>query len=205
MKNRIAAFAVTTLISAAPLAQAASSTDLTVTGSITPAACTPTFANGGMIDLGKISAKDLKPTQVTLIGRPTTQMIVTCDAPTTFALQATDNRPNTTVSGYFGVGLTPAGEKLGHYIPTITNVLADGQAAASIESPDQGATWGATNSVRPNRYLSVSATADTNTPIAAKDVSMDMEIPTWILRSDGLTLNEEITIDGSATLEMKYL
>lgn len=62
MKNYFAALSATALISVAPFAVAASSTDLTVTGVITPQACTPSLSNGGIIDNGKISAKDLNLT-----------------------------------------------------------------------------------------------------------------------------------------------
>jgi len=205
MKKYFATLTASVLISMAPYALAASSTDLTVTGTITPSACTPSLSSGAVVDFGKISAKDLQPTAPTLIGEPTTQLSVSCDAPTTFALHAIDNRPNTTVSGYFGVGLTPAGEKLGHYIPTISNVLADGQVATPIISPDQGATWSPLDRIRADHYLSVSSPADTSAPITAKDLTMDLAIRTWILPANGLTLTGEVPIDGSATFEMKYL
>ncbi|WP_256590845.1 MULTISPECIES: DUF1120 domain-containing protein [unclassified Pseudomonas] len=70
MKKYLAALSATALIGVAPFAMAASSVDLTVTGTITPAACMPSISNGGAIDLGKISAKDLNPTTYTLISTP---------------------------------------------------------------------------------------------------------------------------------------
>ncbi|WP_330220783.1 DUF1120 domain-containing protein [Pseudomonas frederiksbergensis] len=59
MKKCFAALSTTALISLAPYALAASSTDLTVTGTITPSACTPSLSGNGVVDYGKISARDL--------------------------------------------------------------------------------------------------------------------------------------------------
>ena len=59
IKKYFAALSATALIGVAPYALAASSTDLTVTGIITPNACTPTLSGGGIVDHGKFSAKDL--------------------------------------------------------------------------------------------------------------------------------------------------
>ncbi|WP_433736996.1 DUF1120 domain-containing protein [Pseudomonas putida] len=206
MKKYLAALSATALISVAPFALAASSVDLTVTGTIVPSACTPSFPNGGTIEFGKISVKDLKPTQYTEIGRPRTTLSVACEGPTTFALQAIDNRPNTAMdTPYFGLGLTPAGEKLGHYIPYIFNVLADGQDARSIKSSDQGSNWVAAPFLAATQYLSVSAPSAPTIPLTAKDVTMDLEIRTWIGRTDGMTLTDEVNFEGSTTFEMKYL
>jgi hypothetical protein len=33
---------------------------------------------------------------------------------------------------------------------------------------------------------------------------MNLEIDTWIARADSLTLDQEITLDGSATIEVGY-
>ena len=50
------------LIACAPMAFAASSADLSVTGLITPSACTPSLSDGGIVDHGKLTVKDLKRT-----------------------------------------------------------------------------------------------------------------------------------------------
>ena len=204
MRNYLAALSASLLISVAPHALAASNTDLSIAGTITPAACTPSFTDGGVIDFGKISAKDLNLAGVTEIGRPRIQLAVACNAPNTFALHVIENRPNTTSNGFFGLGLTDADEKLGHFVPWIFNVVADGGAARPIISLDQGVTWKLAQHVGPTHYLSASALTQL-TPIAIKDLSMDLEIRTWIARADSLTLTDEVSIDGSVTFEMMYL
>lgn len=53
--------------------------------------------------------------------------------------------------------------------------------------------------------LSVGSVSDTTTPIAVKDVTMDLQVHTRIARADGLDLSDEAAIDGSITLEVDYL
>lgn len=105
------------LLAGAGNAVAASSIDLAVKGTITPSACTPTLANGGVVDYGKISAKDLKVDSHTRLPSQKLQMTVDCEAATLFALAAKDNREGTESSlDYynFGLGLINGSEKLGY-------------------------------------------------------------------------------------------
>lgn len=202
MKKYFVAFTTTALISAAPFALAASSTDLTVKGLITPVACTPTFSGGGVIDLGKISAADLKEDSNTLVGTHPLTLTVNCSAPATFAINPIDNNPGTTIGDWFGLGLTDDGEKLGFFYPKILRASADANAADPIES-DDGTTWTKADAAQPGYRLSVATVGATN-PIEAQVVTMDLEVDTYIARADGLTLDNEVNIDGSATFEIIY-
>ncbi len=204
MKKYFAALTTTALISAAPFALAASFTDLTVTGLITPVACTPTFSDGGVIDLGKISSSDLKQTSNTQVGSHPIQLVVNCDAATKFALNPIDNQDGTSIGDWFGLGLTPANEQLGFFFPKVVQVKDGATALDAIKSNDGGATWVKATDAEAGYLLSVAAAGGT-APIDAKDVTFDFEVDTYIARADSLTLDNEVTIDGSATFEVKYL
>jgi hypothetical protein len=205
MKKYLAALSTTALISVAPLALAASSTDLTVTGTITPSACTPSLSSGGIVDLGKIPVKNLNPTSHTLVNTTSMQLSVACESATTFALISKDNRPNTSFNNQgFGLGMTDADERLGAFAPLVRSVVADGVTARGIESLDNGATWIQAGYLSPDRITSVSAVGEL-VPMPAKDLVMNVQVQTWIARADSLTLTNDVTIDGSATFEMKYL
>ncbi len=204
MKKYFVALTTTALISAAPFALAASSTDLTVTGIITPVACTPTFTNGGVIDLGKYSSGDLNKTSNTLIGSHPIQLVVTCDALAKFALNPIDNQDGTSIGSWFGLGLTPDNEPLGFFAPKIVQVKDNATSLDPIESIDDGTTWTKATTSQPGHLLSVATTGGT-APIAAQAVTFDFEVDTYIARADSLTLDDEVTIDGSATFEVKYL
>ena len=42
-------------------------------------------------------------------------------------------------------------------------------------------------------------------PEPIENASVEIWINTWIARADSLTLTNEVALDGSATLELKYL
>lgn len=205
MKKYFVALSTAALVSVAPYALA-SSTDLRVTGVITPSACTPSLSKGGVVDNGKISAKDLDPVRDTLIGTYPLQLAVSCDGPTQFALKPIDRRAGTaSMATWFGLGLTDAGEKLGWVRVDVKNALADGVAAQAIDSEDEGKTWKATWVTSPGYLLSVGSTTDLSTPLFVKDLTMDLEVNTNIARADSLTLTDEVLMDGAVTFEMTYI
>jgi hypothetical protein len=88
----------------------------------------------------------------------------------------------------------------------MANPLANGVPASTLASYDGGATWISNKWMDPEYpLLSVGSVSDTTTPIAVKDVTMDLEVSTTIARADGLDLTDEVAIDGSITLEVDYL
>lgn len=134
----------TLLLAAASIVQAASSTDLTVKGMITPSACSPALSNGGSLDFGKISSSDLRKDRPTYLPRQTLQMTVTCEGATMMALEAKDNREGTESSNdyyNFGLGLINGTERLGYLTISPMNRVADGVGVSGIVSWDGGTTW----------------------------------------------------------------
>jgi type 1 fimbria pilin len=186
----------------------ASSTDLTVTGLITPNACTPNLSSGGIVDYGKISAKDLKQDTSTRLEDRTLTLDVKCDGPMPFALFAKENRPGSASSASslnFGLGKINETQKLGNYFLTMINAVADGVAVQTINSVDGKNDWKSQIFMWPGQYMSVAATGNPGFPIPIQHVTLDLGIVASIARADGLDLTNEVLIDGSATLEMNYL
>ncbi|WP_433736998.1 DUF1120 domain-containing protein [Pseudomonas putida] len=208
MKKYFAALSTTVLITMVPYALAASSTDLTVTGTITPQACMPNLSNGGVVDYGKISSKDLNLTSETSLDYHTLTLGVNCASSTLLALQLIDNRngsSSSSASWTFGMGLINGTQKLGYYSLFINTAVADGVPAQTISSKDNGATWNNYLMLASGDYLSVAASNDWTKPIAVKDLNMHLNVLPRIARADSLDLTHEVAMDGSATLEMKYL
>ena len=58
MKHMLSLMTMAIALAGGGQAMAASSVDLSIKGSITPAACTPTLSNGGVVMHGKISYSD---------------------------------------------------------------------------------------------------------------------------------------------------
>lgn len=206
MKTLNALFA-TLLFTGAGSAFAASSVDLTVKGLITPSACEPTLPNGGNFDVGKISAKDLNADRETPLASQSMQLTVTCDAATLMAIEAKDNREGSDYDNnmlMFGLGLINDTEKLGAMELIVRNPVADGVASRPIASSDNGLTWFPEHNLMRSTILSV-ANATTDAPIPVQVLTSDLEMRPYIAPANGLTLTEEVQIDGSVTLTVKYL
>ncbi|WP_338479700.1 DUF1120 domain-containing protein [Pseudomonas trivialis] len=195
----------TLILAGAGHAVAASSVDLNVKGLITPNACRPSLSDGGLIDHGKISAKDLKPNNPTLIGTHTLTLHVNCEAAIAFALRGLDNRAGSSMSSNFGLGLINGDQKLGQFQITLVNPVADGVAVQPIASYDLGNTWIKEKFMEPDLYMSIATMADHSQPLPTKELVLDLRIQTVIYKTDGLDLSNEVPIDGSAVLEVKYL
>ncbi|MBT1259379.1 hypothetical protein CWC48_05200 [Pseudomonas sp. S10E 269] len=195
------------LLAGATQAIAASSVDLAVKGLITPSSCTPTLSNGGAVDYGKLSAKDLNVDNSTALPVQTLQLTVTCEAATLIAMESKDNREGSSyIDGvqYYGLGLINGSEKLGLMEMRLAPPVADGIAVRFIASYDGGTAW------HPDRQLardSITSVADMNsiTPKPVQLLSADLQISPTIAPTNQLTLDNEASIDGSVTLTVRYL
>lgn len=207
MKTLLTTLATSVLLLGSTATFAASTVDLVVKGKIIPAACTPELSRGGVIDHGKISAKDLRPDNPTQIGNHVLTMTVDCDAPILFALHSIDNRAASSLTReLYGLGFINGDQKLGWYNLQMLNlVVNDSIVAQPIASADQGNIWYRENHWEPGIYMSAASMDDDTQPLAVEKLRLDLQVISTIARTDGLDLSNEVNIDGSATLEVKYL
>ncbi|QAY88164.1 DUF1120 domain-containing protein [Pseudomonas arsenicoxydans] len=206
MKKYFAALSATALISVAPYALAASSTDLTVTGTITPNACVPLLSGRGIVEHGKISSKDLNQEKNTRLPNKTLQLTVNCDSAIAFRLKPIDNRPGTDTDdgAAFGLGFINGDQKLGFVEARLLRPLGDGEAVRHMFSYNNGGSWGNTNALIPGAISAFGAVGGPNTPIAIKDLVTDFEVRTYIARADSLDLTNDVALDGSVTIDIDY-
>lgn len=200
-------FVLCLLAASSPWAAAASTVDLTVKGLITPSACTPQLSNAGTVDHGKIAFRDLNPTSLTQLPRVGLQVNVDCDAQTLMALQATDNRVGSGAHGSYGLSLINGTTKLGFFQMTIANVVADNAVVEAIYSIDGSSDWmwqDPDTAWMPDYFIAPSLST-AKAPIPVQNLSADVVVYTYINRSDSLPGSEEITLDGSATITVRYL
>ncbi|MDB1107539.1 DUF1120 domain-containing protein [Pseudomonas extremaustralis] len=206
MKTLLNTVATSVMLLTCATTYAASTVDLAVKGLIIPSACTPSLSSGGIIDHGKISAKDLRPDNPTLIGTHTMTVAVLCDGAIPFALNSIDNRADSSMMReIYGLGFINGTQKLGWFQLTLQNAVADGVQMKTIASADGGNTWYDEKSWEPGVYMSVADTAGGTQPTPVKELVAQMTVDTTIARTDSLDLSNEVTLDGSATLEVKYL
>jgi hypothetical protein len=207
MNKTLNAFFGAMLLAGSASAFAASGTDLSIKGTITPSACMPTLSKGGMVDYGKISAKDLNADKPTLLPVQKVQLTLACEGPTNAAIVAKDNREGSDFNNdhlEFGLGLINTDEKLGAMTLTMQRPLADGVAVTTISSLDGGSSWRFGLSLERGNIVSV---ADTGTviPKMFQTLVSDIAIDPRIAPTNQLTLTNEVTIDGSVTLSVVYL
>ena len=194
------------LAALAPGAFAASSTDVNLSGTITPSACAPVLSNGGVIDHGKMTAKDLQPASPTRLNPAEMHLEVQCEGETFFTLTTVDNRAGTSVinPAHHGLGLTPEKEKLGSVAFSLFDPVADEQPVKVIISRNGGANWSESIYLGHEALTSFAALGGPNTPIALKTLSARLRAFTIIVPATDLTLLDEVPIDGQATLQLKY-
>ncbi|MBV6827103.1 DUF1120 domain-containing protein [Pseudomonas sp. PD9R] len=182
---------------------------LNVKGVITPASCIANLSSNGVVDHGKVSAKDLNQTAITLLPDATLQLAVNCEAPTPFALKVVDNRATSATNPglNFGLGLINDVEKIGGFSITLRNPFADGAATTSLQSLDDGHTWeNASGLALPPLRLAAFGDQSSGAwaPIEIQDLNVDLRVRTGIAPAQNLTLTDDVAIDGNATLEVHY-
>jgi hypothetical protein len=197
-------------------AHAASTAELTVSGLITPMACTPVFSAGGLIDFGKISQKDLNQATGTRLPLKTLTLTIGCNAPGRFALRMRDNRDGTAHVNseiYYGMGLDSAGNKLGVYSVSFDpkQTTADAMPVTyGTESTTGGVAWRTSN----NNPIDIGSRSllgftdvvgSTAGPSAIQNLTSTLTLEAVINAKQNLDLSVETPIDGSATLEVVYL
>jgi len=209
MNKHLSLLTAALLLTGASSAFAASQTDLKVTGTITPVACEPTLANGGVVDYAKISFKDLNETTPTVLGVETIQLTVSCTASAQFAISTLDNRPNTAShADGMGLGLINGTEKLGFYFLGFKNPVADVPVSV-MYSRNDGTRWIQLDddvSKLTNEWIAFgNRISSVWTPEFVQNVTVDMWLNTAIAPTNTLTLTDEVKLDGNATLQIKYL
>ncbi|VVN22485.1 Protein GltF [Pseudomonas fluorescens] len=189
-----------------PAVFAASNTDLSVRGSITPSACIPLMSGGGVVDFGKMSAKSLNAQEYTSLPNQNMQLSVRCEGPTFFTLNTIDNRAGSSANHdhWHGLGMTPNDEKLGGSGFHLYSPVADGIAARIINSSDGGVTWVLANQLNPT-WLTTVAIGSELVPAAVRDFDAEIRLNTHVAPAERLTLLDEVPIDGHATVQLKYL
>jgi type 1 fimbria pilin len=212
----LSTLAMSLLISFA--ARAADTTELKVKGVIKPAACMPTFTGGSTVDYGTIPAKTLLPGQFTKLEQRSIPLTVTCDSSTRIGITATDNRATSRMSGVddlpaaynFGLG-SVGGKNVGGYgIYFGTNVTVDGAAQPKniYKANDNSATGWASRPGRDARIDNAAAwimSLGDSAPATGRIWNFDMQLITYLNKPENLDLTGNVPLDGSATIEIKYL
>ncbi|MEB7886693.1 DUF1120 domain-containing protein [Serratia fonticola] len=190
-------------------AASAPTAELKVVGKINVPSCTVVVPDGGVYDLGKISATLVKAgTTRTKLQEITKNWSVVCDAETYLKVNAIENRANTAVGGVvnnnnFGLGSVNGTGKIGYYGILMSNVKVDGKDTKLFFV-------GASNTAMDSVYLTTTPPlawgSATNVFTNGKVFSADLTVsPTLGGKSDMQgTINDIVKVDGSVTLNFVY-
>ncbi|MFJ7283432.1 DUF1120 domain-containing protein [Pseudomonas sp. NPDC099000] len=216
MKKIPHALTMAFIVLTSPLTFASSSTDLTVTGLITPLACTPMLSNNGLVDYGKISRQDLSVDKRTRLRDQTLDLNIQCNAPARFALLMRDNRDGSAIVNseiYYGLNHDHSNNKIGLYslnFDPASTVVDDLTRVYRTDSTTGGKAWSSSNSqvipIGANSYLGFTDSAgSTAGPIVLRTLTSRVTVETVIAPTSELDLSAEVQLDGSATLDVVYL
>ncbi|MGF6093464.1 DUF1120 domain-containing protein [Pseudomonas sp. 18175] len=220
MKYKASVVAGSLLVAAVSLnVQAA---DLKVKGYIAPASCSFTIGNS-VIDYGRIDPNTLSPTNYTKLAKKSTPYAIRCGSNATakIGVKVVDNRSSTRIaglmtsqfgSGYrdnynFGLGATAKGQKIGGYVVHLRNSVADGKPAYVITDEGYGGTWDPRSSDSLGHTANISSwrTGAAITPAPVNTVTGNLEVQAVINKTAELDMSNQVSLDGQATLELRYL
>lgn len=196
------------VLAAAPLSFATSAVDLQVNGRITPSACTVSLSDNGLVDYDVIMAKTLHPSEFTVLPNRQLGLSIVCDGLVLFALVGIDNKRESSLAPdyFYGLGMNihAPDERLGSVSLSLRGPVGDAQPMQPLISPDKGETWKPEPYLFPDLYMGFSRAGET-LPAPIRQLLASLRVDTSISPANTLTLNERVPLDGSITLDLKYL
>nr|WP_253901054.1 DUF1120 domain-containing protein [Stenotrophomonas maltophilia] len=180
--------------------------DLTISGTIRAGACVPALASGGVVDYGQIATAALSDTEYTSLGRKTIGLQISCPASAQWGLRALDQRPGTVTdprSHRFGLGQS-SGENIGYYGVNIGKVVVDGAAGINLVTRDK-VRWDDRQFFYNDAALINSfAVSGSSVPLPSTNSVAELSVDTYINPTSGLTVTNDVPLDGLVTLELMY-
>ncbi|MBJ9967241.1 DUF1120 domain-containing protein [Burkholderia seminalis] len=184
--------------------------DLSVSGQIrSDGACSIALGNGGVVDFGNLSREDLRNRYL----QREMPLTISCQHPTKVGFNMTDNRAGTQPDwpyGSFGLGNSAIASYRIWSLPGET----DWGAVLPIGwDPDLwGGGWVAGDlnvaifpDGRSNSWMRPTNTSEQWQPVAFKTLTGGFRFYVDLLFEEGTAFTDEFEINGSATLELRYL
>lgn len=207
MNTRTHVVAVLLSVAVTTQANAVSHVDLTVTGRLTPDACHIELSDQGTIEHGEIPTYRLNTHEPTVLPSQKLDLTVNCARPMLFALVGIDNRQGSSPApDTFGLGVNPHApdQTLGAVTLTYRATLGDLRPMQVLASRDNGETWAPQAEAPPQAYMGF-AEAGARQPDFISQLFTQLWVDTAINAARYLTLDQEVPLDGSIVLDLRYL
>ncbi|MDQ0738727.1 DUF1120 domain-containing protein [Pseudomonas sp. W4I3] len=186
----------------------ASTADLRVTGRVIPDACHIELNNEGTVDHGRIAAHSLNVDEFTVLPSRTLELHVLCARPMLFALVGLDNRAESSMAPdfFYGLGrnIHAPSERLGSVALSYRNPVGDTQPMQVLGSTNSGESWTPDPNAYPRSYMAFAPAGDRQ-PDFVSQLTVQLQVDTAINFSQYLTLDQEVPLDGSIVLDLRYL
>lgn len=209
---------VTCLLAVSGSALAANKADLLVIGKIVPAGCDVTIGTGAPLDLGDIHVADLNPDpdKPTALANRSVPYSLTCTGPVAISTSWLDNNEahgtHPVSHNFFSLGKDASDAPIGHLWIQHgggASVAVTGNGAethANVITSVDGIVWvDAGYGQASKRLVNSFAPVGEMTPTAYSTYSGRFTLKPQIAPTSTLDLNNALTIDASATMEVTYL
>ena len=222
-KALLAAAAGSLFALGAPSAFAQDTADLTVKGSIVPAACSASFTGGDTVDFGTIKVVDLLPNSYNSLGSKDTELNVTCSVNKRVTFSMADAQsasriadaamvtavgaPNASTLLGLGTGIANGTTvNLGSYAVQNDAPVVDGTGRFNIYSDNRGASWngGAGKGWTIPDGTLFSAGSDVRTPVNGQVFKFPMTIKASMNKGSELQVAQDTPLNGQAVFTINY-
>jgi len=133
---------------------------------------------------------------------------ISCEGLVLFALVGIDNKRESSLAPdyFYGLGMNPHApdERLGSVSLSLRGPVGDSQPMQTLTSSDQGASWKPEPNMYPRLLMGFARAGDT-LPAPIRQLVASLRVDTSISPANTLTLHEEVPLDGSITLDLRYL
>ena len=197
--------------------------DMAVTGTIVPAACSASFAGGGVVDFGTIKVADLPDNAAYGLGGRDTALTVSCASTKRVYFSAVDLQSASKVTGadmqavlgsaatfLYGLGTgavngTPT--NLGSYVVEMPRGTIDGTSTMIVYSNDNGATWGGGGSLDhllANGSVLYSMGGVLVPPTRGRVFNFPLRIVAALDRGSRLQVAQDTPLNGQLVFSIRY-
>ncbi|UII71357.1 DUF1120 domain-containing protein [Pseudomonas sp. HN11] len=207
-------------LAAAFSAHATTVAELTVRGTIKPAACSLSMSGAGVVNYGDIASGTLLPGAFTPLQERTLPLSVNCSSGAAkFGLTFKDLQASSKVPGILnalGAGYTEAhnyglgsvsGRKTGGFTVTLRDLKSSGVTLSPImRASASTSSWQSSDGKAAQFPTQHSWRSGTGlTPAAVSQLSGTIAVRAVINKAHDLDLSRDITLDGRASLELNYI